>query len=74
MGLRGTASHDIAAENVRILKDEALIIPTARLRAALDARHRSVTSQRNCGCAGHSASWVSGWDSPKLRSTSRSTT
>lgn len=38
MGLRGTASHDIMAENARIPKSEGLVIPQAMIRAILQAQ------------------------------------
>jgi alkylation response protein AidB-like acyl-CoA dehydrogenase len=61
MGLRGTASHDIVAENVRIPKTEALIIPTAMMRAVLEAQAQIInveTQQRARGALGIVAIWL----------------
>ena len=61
MGLRGTASHDIVAENVRIPKTEALIIPTAMMRAVLTAQAQVInveTQQRARGALGILAIWL----------------
>lgn len=61
MGLRGTASHDIVAENVRIPKTEALIIPTAMMRAVLEAQSQIInveTQQRARGALGIVAIWL----------------
>jgi len=45
MGLRGTASHDIVAENVRLPKSEALIIPQPLLEVILNAQSQVTTPE-----------------------------
>jgi alkylation response protein AidB-like acyl-CoA dehydrogenase len=61
MGLRGTASHDVVAEDVRIPKGEALVIPQAVLRAVLEAQAQQTTPQtqrRALGALGITAIWL----------------
>ncbi len=61
MGLRGTASHDVVAEDVRIPKSEALVIPQAMLRAILEAQGEQSTAQtqrRALGALGITAIWL----------------
>jgi alkylation response protein AidB-like acyl-CoA dehydrogenase len=61
MGLRGTASHDITAEKVRIPKAEALVIPTALLRVILEAQGQVTnpqTQNRARGALGILAIWL----------------
>lgn len=61
MGLRGTASHDIVAENVRIPKDETLIIPVPVLRVVLEAQGQvtsPATQNRVKGGLGILAIWL----------------
>lgn len=61
MGLRGTASHDIVAENVRIPKAEALVIPLALLRVILEAQGQVTSPQtqnRARGALGILAIWL----------------
>jgi alkylation response protein AidB-like acyl-CoA dehydrogenase len=61
MGLRGTASHDIVAEEARLPKSEVLIIPVAMLRMVLEAQARVVNVQsqmRARGALGILAIWL----------------
>lgn len=61
MGMRGTASHDIVAENVRVPKSEALIIPVALLRVVLEAQGQQTspaTQNRARGALGILAIWL----------------
>jgi alkylation response protein AidB-like acyl-CoA dehydrogenase len=61
MGLRGTASHDITAENVRLPKAEALVIPAALLRVILEAQGQVTnpqTQNRARGALGILAIWL----------------
>lgn len=61
MGMRGTASHDIVAEDVRIPKSEALVIPAALLRAITQAAAQIVSVQnqhRARGALGILAIWL----------------
>ena len=61
MGMRGTASHDIAASDVVIPKSEALVIPQAMLRIVLQAQADVVnvaTQQRARGALGIHAIWL----------------
>jgi len=61
MGLRGTASHDIVADNVRIPKTEALVIPTAMMRLVLEAQANVInveTQLRARGALGILAIWL----------------
>ena len=61
MGLRGTASHDVAAEDVRLPKTEALVIPQPILKAILDAQAQVsdvATQQRARGALGILAIWL----------------
>ena len=62
MGLRGTASHDIMAENARIPKSEALVIPQAMIRAILQAQGGGAPSaemqNRVRGALGITAIWL----------------
>jgi alkylation response protein AidB-like acyl-CoA dehydrogenase len=61
MGLRGTASHDIVAEGVRIPKSEALVIPAPMLRMVLEAQGQvtsPVTQNRVKGGLGILAIWL----------------
>ncbi|MGH2607631.1 MAG: acyl-CoA dehydrogenase family protein [Tepidiformaceae bacterium] len=61
MGLRGTASHDVVAEDVRIPKSEALVIPQAMLRAILEAQGEQSTAEtqrRALGALGITAIWL----------------
>src|SRR6185312_14152721 len=45
MGLRATASHDIVADNVRLPKSEALIIPQPLLEVILNAQSQVTTPE-----------------------------
>ncbi len=61
MGLRGTASHDIVAEEARLPKSEVLIIPAAMLRMVLEAQAKTVSVQgqmRARGALGILAIWL----------------
>lgn len=61
MGLRGTASHDVVAENVRIPKGEALVVPQPILRAIFEAQGQvtnAETQQRARGALGILAIWL----------------
>lgn len=61
MGLRATASHDISAEDVRLPKEEVLIIPAMMLRMVMEAQANMVSVQaqmRARGALGILASWV----------------
>ncbi|MEX0781960.1 MAG: acyl-CoA dehydrogenase family protein [Dehalococcoidia bacterium] len=61
MGLRGTASHDVVAEDVRIPKSEAMVIPQAMLRAIMEAQGQASTvmsQQRARGALGITAIWL----------------
>jgi alkylation response protein AidB-like acyl-CoA dehydrogenase len=62
MGLRGTASHDIMADNARIPKSEALVIPQAMIRAVLQAQGAGAPSAemqyRVRGALGITAIWL----------------
>ncbi len=61
MGLRGTASHDIVAENVVIPKSEALVIPLEMLRIITEAQGQvtsPATQNRARGALGIMAIWL----------------
>ncbi|MGE5594914.1 MAG: acyl-CoA dehydrogenase family protein [Hyphomicrobiales bacterium] len=61
MGLRATASHDIVAENARIPKSEALIIPAPVLRVIMEAQGQATnpaTQNRVKGALGITAIWL----------------
>ncbi|MEO9255494.1 MAG: acyl-CoA dehydrogenase family protein [Tepidiformaceae bacterium] len=61
MGLRGTASHDIVAEDVRIPRSEALVIPLEMLRVIAEAQGQvttPATQQRARGTLGILAIWL----------------
>jgi alkylation response protein AidB-like acyl-CoA dehydrogenase len=61
MGMRATASHDIAAENARIPKSEALVIPAVMLRAIAQAQAAVTTAEsqdRARGALGITAIWL----------------
>ena len=61
MGLRGTASHDVVVENMRLPKSEVLIIPEAMMRAVLEAQGKVVSVQsqmRARGALGILAIWL----------------
>lgn len=60
MGLRGTASHDISAENMVVPKNEAAIIPAAILRALLQSGQGTggVQQNRARGALGILAIWL----------------
>ncbi len=61
MGLRGTASHDIAAEDVRIPRAEALVVPSAMLRVITEAQAQistPETQRRASGALGILAIWL----------------
>lgn len=60
MGLRGTASHDIVCEDVRIPKAEAAIIPAPVLRVMLqtEGSQGGVTQNRARGALGILAIWL----------------
>ena len=61
MGLRGTASHDVVAENARIPKAEALVAPSAMLRVVLEAQQKvttPLTQRRSAGLMGVLAIWL----------------
>lgn len=61
MGLRGTASHDIVAENARIPKSEALVIPQAMIRIVAQAQAGVTNAQsqnRVRGALGIAAIWL----------------
>lgn len=61
MGLRGTASHDVVVENMRLPKSEVLIIPEAMMRAVLEAQAQVVNVQsqmRARGAIGILAIWL----------------
>jgi alkylation response protein AidB-like acyl-CoA dehydrogenase len=61
MGLRGTASHDIVAEDVRIPKSEALVIPVEMLRVITEAQGQvtsPATQNRARGALGILSIWL----------------
>jgi alkylation response protein AidB-like acyl-CoA dehydrogenase len=61
MGLRGTASHDIVAEDVRIPKSDALVIPVEMLRVITEAQGQvtsPATQNRARGALGILAIWL----------------
>ncbi|MBA4181182.1 MAG: acyl-CoA dehydrogenase, partial [Anaerolinea sp.] len=61
MGLRGTASHDIVAEDMRVPKNEAMVVPVAMLRMIQQAQAQivSVPNQLRARHAlGITAIWV----------------
>lgn len=61
MGLRGTASHDVVAENVVVPKAEALVIPQAMLRIITEAQGQvtsPATQNRARGALGILAIWL----------------
>ncbi|OAI42261.1 hypothetical protein AYO38_11565 [bacterium SCGC AG-212-C10] len=61
MGLRGTASNDVVAENVRIPRADALIIPAEMFMAFLNAQASILTPQiqmRSKGALGIAAIWL----------------
>ncbi|MCC7364971.1 MAG: acyl-CoA/acyl-ACP dehydrogenase [Dehalococcoidia bacterium] len=61
LGLRGTASHDIVAEEARIPKSETLIIPQAMLRVIIQAQgsvSTPMTQNRAKGGLGIAAIWL----------------
>ncbi len=61
MGLRGTASHDVVAEDVRIPRSEGLVIPQAMMRAILEAQGQQsspMTQRRALRALGITAIWL----------------
>ena len=61
MGLRGTASHDVVVDNMRLPKSEVLIIPEAMMRMVLEAQAQVVNVQsqmRARGALGILAIWL----------------
>ncbi|MDZ7729603.1 MAG: acyl-CoA dehydrogenase family protein [Dehalococcoidia bacterium] len=60
MGLRGTASHDIVCEDLRIPRDQAAVIPAAMLRAILQGGQGGpgVMQNRARGALGILAIWL----------------
>ena len=61
MGLRGTASHDIVAENVVIPKSEAMVVPSEMLRIITEAQAQvstPETQRRASGALGILAIWL----------------
>lgn len=61
MGLRGTASHDIACEGLVIPKTEALVLPLAMLRAIFEAAQAAggaAGQRRALGTLGILAIWL----------------
>jgi alkylation response protein AidB-like acyl-CoA dehydrogenase len=61
MGMRGTASHDIVAEAVRIPKSDAMVVPAPILRAINEAQAKIVSVQnqhRSRGALGILAIWL----------------
>ncbi len=60
MGLRGTASHDIACEDMHVPSTEAMVVPAAALRAIQQAsgQPQGVTQNRARGALGILAIWL----------------
>jgi alkylation response protein AidB-like acyl-CoA dehydrogenase len=61
MGLRGTASHDVLVEEMRIPKSEALIIPLPLVQAVRDMQASQTTAEsqnRTRGALGILAIWL----------------
>ena len=58
MGLRATASHDIAMENVRIPREEALVAPPALIRAAETMMPQTAFQRRAVPALGILAIWL----------------
>ena len=61
MGMRGTASHDIVAENARVPKADALVIPMELLRIITEAQGQvtsPATQNRTRGALGILAVWL----------------
>jgi alkylation response protein AidB-like acyl-CoA dehydrogenase len=58
MGLRGTASHDIVCEEMRIPKDQGVIVPAAMMRALQQATGGGIMQNRARGALGILAIWL----------------
>ena len=60
MGLRGTASHDVVCEDMRIPRSEAMVVPAALARMAQEAAAANplANQQRAVGGLGIAAIWV----------------
>lgn len=58
MGMRATASHDIAVDGLRIPRREALIAPGAVARALAQTQQAGVTQDRARGALGILAIWL----------------
>lgn len=60
MGLRATASHDVLCENMRIPRTEAMVVPAALVRMALEAAAANpvAAQQRAVGALGILAIWL----------------
>lgn len=58
MGLRGTASHDIVCEEMRIPKEEGIVVPAMMVRALQQAGAGGIMQNRARGALGILAIWL----------------
>lgn len=58
MGMRGTASHDIACEGLVVPKSEALVIPAALMKVLAQGQVGGLTQSRARGALGILAIWL----------------